>query len=288
MRRHLCDVAALHIFTFIHSQKITLHTNQAKLSKMKKTIFTLLLVCSTMVYAQVTLEKTFNGAIGFFGMSVSDIDLGLEPFYVMIQSDSNKIELYNASDYSLYKSVPANFDLKHRTSSISAVSRKLFDIDDQVEFLLHLSWSDGIYTKKTTYLLNEDGDIEMTFAEGGSFSFHRVNGQNRMAISTGSFGNYITKIYSLPGTISTEVEQSCQPSLLSMPYPNPANTTIHLPYQLQQGTTATLQVFNPQGQLVVEKQVGSMFDEVLLDVSSYTPGTYIYTVNGQNGRFVVK
>jgi len=70
-------------------------------------------------------------------------------------------------------------------------------------------------------------------------------------------------------------------------YPNPANTTITLPYQLKQGEKSAMHIYNINGQLVETKQVDYVFDKILLNVSSYASGTYFYEVNGVSNKFIV-
>ena len=96
-----------------------------------------------------------------------------------------------------------------------------------------------------------------------------------------------TDIYSLPGT-ATGVKSLQNKSMLSSPYPNPTNATITLPYQLKQGETSVMRIYNVSGQLLETKQIDSMFEKVLLNVSRYARGVYFYEVNGVSKKFVVE
>ena len=60
------------------------------------------------------------------------------------------------------------------------------------------------------------------------------------------------------------------------------------PYTLQPGETSQLRVYNMNGQLLETFHIGSDFDKILLNVSNYPKGTYIYTYNGVSKKFVVQ
>ncbi len=94
-----------------------------------------------------------------------------------------------------------------------------------------------------------------------------------------------TEIYSLPG-VGTNV-RSAQAEKVSSPYPNPAKTTVTLPYQLKQGETSTMNIYSINGQLIESKQIDSVFNKILLNVSGYAKGAYLYEVNGVSNRFIV-
>jgi len=74
-------------------------------------------------------------------------------------------------------------------------------------------------------------------------------------------------------------------SLLS--YPNPAKTTINLPYRLKQGETSVMNIYNANGQLMETKKIDFVFDKIQLNVSGYTKGIYFYEVNGVSNKFIV-
>ena len=73
-----------------------------------------------------------------------------------------------------------------------------------------------------------------------------------------------------------------------LPYPNPASSIVNLPYEIPQGTTAEMRIFNLDGQLVDVKQIGSHFNNIQLNVDNYTAGIYFYEYNGNKGKFIVQ
>ena len=49
-----------------------------------------------------------------------------------------------------------------------------------------------------------------------------------------------------------------------------------------------MRISNIQGQLVELKQIDYVFDKIILNVSNYSKGVYIYEVNGVSNKFVVE
>jgi hypothetical protein len=201
-----------------------------------------------------------------------------------VNATSNQIKFYNA-DYSLYKNiniVPVN---GYNMTGATFFSKRLYNDDNKVEFIVSfLRVQDGTVINNIK-LYNEDGIILKDFGEGTEMSviIFLLNEQYKLFV----FKNNITEIYSLPGTISTGVSDKKITEYQS-PYPNPTNATITLPYQLGQGETSAMNIYNINGQLIETKQIDYIFDKILLNVSAYPKGIYIYEVNGVSKQFIVE
>lgn len=61
----------------------------------------------------------------------------------------------------------------------------------------------------------------------------------------------VVDVYSLPGKPSIVINNlvSIGNSNVQQPYPNPAKIAINLPYQLKQGETSAMHIYNTNGQL---------------------------------------
>lgn len=94
-----------------------------------------------------------------------------------------------------------------------------------------------------------------------------------------------TEIYSIDGYESTS-EKTIRS--FSHAYPNPAKSTISLPYNLNKGEQAEMLIYDVNGRMIDKKRIDSTFNKILLNVESYTPGVYFYSVNGVSQKFVVK
>lgn len=74
---------------------------------------------------------------------------------------------------------------------------------------------------------------------------------------------------------------------LGAAYPNPTTSEIHLPYSLANGG-AEMVIYDMQGREVMRRSIYGSDSEVVLDVSNYTKGVYVYRVDGITRKFVVK
>ncbi|MGN0032663.1 MAG: T9SS type A sorting domain-containing protein [Candidatus Limimorpha sp.] len=226
--------------------------------------------------AQISLEHSFEGYPVFY-----------DGKYLIFDNVSKTLNIYNL-DYSLYKmvniSVPDGYSL---SISVSFPSKHLFNSDDKMEFLItayNFASISGILL-----VLNEDGDVVHTISDDNKALFpHSIvenNGDFKLIVyGLDSQQKYHTCVYSLPGTY--ESVDSDNADVNSLCYPNPAKDFVRLHYTMKKGATGVLKVFDANGVLVDEKSVGSDFDEIILDVSNYPSGIYIYECNGNTNRFI--
>lgn len=75
-------------------------------------------------------------------------------------------------------------------------------------------------------------------------------------------------------------------TLLGSAYPNPASLSVMLPYTTQ--TAADMQVYSIDGKLVATRRVQPGSGAVTLRVDALPNGVYIYRLNGQSGKFIVR
>lgn len=262
---------------------------------MKRTFYSLLLIVFFLLNslnsdAQITLEHTFEGMTTF-----STIDLinynGNSNHYICIDEVNNQVKLYN-TDYSLYKTINSSVPAGYVISTASHFSASLFGNNKIAFLVIFISNLAENEKRQLLQLYDEDGLILKDFGYGGAFSnsIHKIPGGNyRLSVLRYNYSQsrYNTEIYSLPGKITSN-NTPTQPDAIQPPYPNPAHSLITLPYQLAEGESATMRVFNIQGGLVEQKQIDFVFDRVLLDVSHYMPGAYLYEVNGKSLSFIVQ
>jgi hypothetical protein len=250
------------------------------------------------VNAQINLEHTFDGTVTWTGGSHVEQDLypANSYYYTGVSANSYVVKIYNA-DYSIRSNNTYNFTppAGYKVSAVS-MSRKVFNTDDNYEFLVTYQKTDNLYnnTNEKIILHNQNGSTIKDFGFAYSLYaypyFHIANNHYRLIVVKTYFdGSNFTQqaeIYSAPGTPPTGVS-NIRASEVQSPYPNPANSTITLPYQLKQGEMSVMQIFNINGQLIETKQIDYIFDKILLNVSEYTKGVYIYVVNGVSNRFIV-
>ena len=200
------------------------------------------------------------------------------------------------------------------------VGKHLINTDEKIEMIVDATAEEIYYNEygeecsrldhsTSTIIINEDGDIVHDFGdkiyhmtdEGGRGIVHKFGNQLRLGAWTygppyqyDEYGNIVystsyLNIYSLGGNYNPSTMATyTQPGGFTNPYPNPSRNTVTLPYTLQPGETSQLRVFNMNGQLLETFHIGSDFDKILLNVSNYPQGTYIYTYNGVSKKFVVQ
>ena len=260
-----------------------------------KTIFTCMVTVNMLLFlqttnAQINLEHTFEESVYPASSYYGDNDILIN----YSDNDGNRqYKLFNA-DYSLHKiidiSLFGGYPDGYNSFSVNNFTRKLFNDDNKIEFIVDFMNFETYSSILRIY--NEDGTIIKDFGETSIFSsctIYKIGEENKLFRFTSDMNtdSHTTEIYSLPGKISNIVPIAGN-SFSQPPYPNPANSTITLPYQLRQGEISTMHIYSINGQLIESKQIDSIFDKILLNVSNYRKGIYLYEVNGESKRFIVK
>lgn len=264
---------------------------------MKIKTFTYIMVVIGMLLfqnanAQINLEHTFDGNVGHNGAFFTPtID-----YYTYFNTETKQVRLYK-EDYFLYKSINIVPPVGYSILGVYLYSKDIATTDGKITFFIQFNNPDVISTNPNSYsslrLYNEDGVIvkDFGYAYISSQSFHRIsNNAYRLSIMRYIMPTpvtYETDIYSLPGTAPVGIISQEYNNSNIFPYPNPANSTITLPYKLNQGETSVMRIYNLNGQLIENKQIDFIFDEILLNVSNYTKGVYFYEVNGKSNKFIV-
>ena len=257
-----------------------------------------LIFCSQISKAQVNLEYTFTGVVRLSDDSYISRD-GYSGGFVSFDNPNRKIYIYNL-DYSLNKLIsyvlPTGYQL-NKYPVVSYLTKKLFNDDEKIEYLVSFYYSDKGYQRMALILYNEDGDILKDFGNAGSLEFnaHKMS-DNKDILSVIRGYNYnqnliltdwYTQIYSLRGAI-TDISSVLESKSINRPFPNPANQIINIPYKLISGESSFMKVMDIQGRLVEQIQIDTKSEKVLLNVSDYQNGIYFYVIDGVRSKFVVK
>ena len=76
---------------------------------------------------------------------------------------------------------------------------------------------------------------------------------------------------------------------LSMPaYPNPANTLVTIPYQVKSQDAMVMTIYAVDGRVIETVELSPAEDRVVLNVSNYAKGMYIYRIGSSANKFMVK
>lgn len=263
---------------------------------MKRLLLSALLLSALFANAQITLLHTFEeDDVSVYSPSIVE-DVGV---YYHLTDSTDEYNIYHYTTYYYYDS---EFNLywsrQFKVARYSGISlfptRHLIDTDDGLEFLVtESSASASGGTNNHSYIMEEDGTIIYDFTNGNnnSFEFKLVNNEIRLLRSVGyHVGSYTAddielEIYGTGGNYSAEEFHLV---VNSVAYPNPARSNIILPYELADGETATMSIYNINGQLIERFELGSNFNQVQLNVNSYSPGIYLYEYKGRSNKFIVQ
>jgi hypothetical protein len=143
-------------------------------------------------------------------------------------------------------------------------------------------------------VINENGTVLLTIA-GANYAYAvKVEDDTKLLAYVTNYTTNITttKVYDLPGDLTTEVVLLTSESLL--PFPNPAIDAISIPFPSYEMTDrGEIRIFNSGGLLMKSFQVDHTFDHIILQPGSLSPGVYHYkTLNSTGeldaGSFVVR
>lgn len=217
-------------------------------------------------------------------------------------ADTSFIYLYNLN-HSLFRQIPSFY------GNLFFVSDNLFDNDpSNFEFLIvrgttmpnitvfredgtQLFYLDSANILSSAMISNKDFSSSVVTTDSGTKLI-----VNRYTIS------YHTEIYSLPGILpcfdpcgigsvntplsSGDNGQSYNPG---EPYPNPTNSTTHIPYDLPAGINeGEIVFFDLTGKELKRYKVNRVFKELLISTSDLAAGSYWYQLQTGGMRSVGK
>ncbi len=249
--------------------------------------------------AQMVFENLYTSPSRF-----SLINLGSNEYKYYILEDfsiPNHFKLYNMN-HSLFLTV--NTPITYTTNSIyhiAYVSRTLFDCDSSnIEYALLFVGNGGpgyaspyFAVYRTNGFLFQKIDT-VRYLLNGNPGYVTPLGLMLPIVNT-PYGtklmlckpNLDVVVYSLCGTLPTEcpvdiitnIEDFSQgkKAARNLPYPNPMEESIHLPYDIpNNGKPGKMKVYNSMGQLVKEFEIDGNFKNIILFKGDLPSGTYIY------------
>ncbi|HDR67573.1 MAG TPA: T9SS type A sorting domain-containing protein, partial [Bacteroidaceae bacterium] len=173
------------------------------------------------------------------------------------------------------------------------VTRNLFNEDDSIEFLyMAYEYFEGTepYYQYMVGVANESGRNILKVPEGTYYEIIEVAGKKKLLIwlYDNSTWPYFkgTNIYKLEadGTLKASLNSSTP---YNPAYPNPATGQIAIPYDLRgKSNRGNIQITTADGRIISNFTVDNTFNELLLDVSKYSPGIYQYTITSENNELL--
>ncbi|WP_163411209.1 T9SS type A sorting domain-containing protein [Flavobacterium ajazii] len=255
---------------------------------MKKITFLLLttLFSYSYSYSQGTLEHTYSSGVQKANMSgVLGVNTANGFKYYTFNRSTNLVEIYNQS-HVLETSFTIPLDAGHFLSEFIFVTDKLFNNDNQIEFL-YKSYKTGDTDNKKMYLCNDTGVLLQSFPGKYYAGIVKDNSNNYKMIVSGALQNPATNsydydVYGLTGTLSTEQQDILTQK--TVVFPNPSNNVINISNTSNTGRASTLQIFSADGKKVLEEKHAE--EEIKIDVSALQNGVYIYKLGDKSGKFI--
>ena len=238
-----------------------------------KTKLTIILLFITFIARSQTLEHTFVKSVTMFQCSKGAM-------YYNLDIKGNKVTFYNP-DYSVYKTISIPTPKEYSISTILCASDKMFNTDNLLEFLI-VYHTPMINITTQMILYNENGTKLYDFGFNYFSAYFYTDGKKTKLFTMNA--NDTCRTYLLVGITTTAKSATISQNYA---YPNPALSSITLPYSLEPGETSDLKIFNYSGQLIESKQIDSNFDRIILNVENYKKGIYFYSVKGVSNKFIV-
>ena len=253
-----------------------------------------LLAFGMNVEAQITLEHTYDSAstYGYNNFQQAQLfHVNLEVSgerYINVNMTGKYVSIYNMNHELLKKISFANFPLPpNGIPTLLYFSEHLFNTDDLLEFMYIYSGSTNlthtrIYQENGTCIFNGDSlaPIVLVSVPQSQFPVFNTSSGTKMILSMQFTGK--AKLYSLPGTLTTDIEQANsnlinKTNLIANAYPNPTGNTTQIEYQLPDGIhEGEIVFFNLQGKEVRRYKVDRTFSTLLIQSSDLPAGTYFY------------
>jgi hypothetical protein len=251
---------------------------------MRYTAFTKVLVATLFVFtsvvsiSQITLDHTYTGWASMSNLAISGYK------YHVLDTETKTLKLYNIN-HSLWKtvnlSVPAGYTL---LTSVYNVSENLFSLDGKVGFT-YSYYQTTPSVQYETRVINENGTILLTIA-GATYAYaYEVDGEAKLLayITNYTSSTTTTKVFDLPGDLTTNVVSLTSESRL--PFPNPAIDGITIPYPANEMTEGgEIRVFNSGGQLMKSFQVDQTFNHIIIRPGMLSSGVYHYKILNSTGE----
>lgn len=291
-----------------------------KLIMKKIILFSIVFFLSIPLFAQFTLEQTYNNA-GYFKLSLVDpnnFQFGIYSFYlvhleidgdkyVKIDRGSQTIDFYDLNhvfwksiNYSgVSTNIGPNPNYDKANCSILYISQSLFDTDTEIELMYtsYRYYSIDTSHKAITQIVNEDGSIlfsrsaapliQPTF-HNQFYPIYNTTSGTKMILSN---VNEAAEVFSLSGTFTAGIAQNNilnKAAEMSL-FPNPSmgGNMIAINYTLPaENKTANLLVFDSFGKQVKSYKIGNGMSNILVNPAELSKGTYFYSIITENGQII--
>lgn len=264
---------------------------------MKKILlFALVALFSCGLYAQMTLEHTFNASPQFYGNNWKSIDYSKQSdvaYFMIINDQTNNIEYYDSNNFNLVRSMHVQIDDSFKIVTIQPLPTRLYKNDDKsYYFITYTAPTFSSTYMKLSVFKEENNNLveEEVIATGYSVLASTIafNGNKVLCLifwRDGTNTSYYD-IYSFVGNYSGNNQVQANSGSM-IPYPNPSRDNIYLTFE-EVKNVSSIRIFDVNGRMIERIPVGNGTTEFLLDVHSYPDGVYFYEIDGRTQSFMVK
>lgn len=240
----------------------------------------LALLASTSLNAQITLENTYNvsGSTAY----LTALELSNSGYkYVVTEPSLFQVKLYN-TNHSLWKTISVPTISGYTLIGVYNISEGLFNIDNQVECVAYYADYTANPVQLYVKVIDENGTV-IKDIPNRSYAGVVSTSANTFKLIVND-NDMLREVYSLPGTSSNlGIPNDGVTEIIGLSYPNPSTQFITIPYNLNENSDlGIIKIYNVNGQIIETFNIDSNFNNLVLDISNYSAGSYRYsiTVNG--------
>ncbi len=236
-------------------------------------------------HAQIVFEHSFN-----FSGNIAKLEKEGQKFYVMDDA-INECRIYNL-DYSLFKTVKLDVPSGDYLYDIQYVTQNLFDMDDSIELLFvfyqYVQTTTSYYYIYTTRVADENGTILADLPGGSWTEIMNISGSgSRMLTYITDYSSFPysveTRIYRLPGQISSAAKVMASPAEGNGIFPNPTTGSIQMaPGGFQLSDKAEWVILDSSGKLIARQPVTGPAIPVDLKSLGLVAGIYMVRLESKN------
>lgn len=250
---------------------------------MKQLLSVLFILFSSLSFSQISQESSFD----YSGTYVKLQNSG-DKFYIMDVANS-QCRIYN-TDYSLWKTIDLSIPADNSLYDIKYVSEGLFTATNELCLAYVYYYYDEVnfYYTFNMKVIKENGTVLLS-VPGCQYMnvYNLTSGSTKLVTYSYDFSlspyTITTKVFSLPGTITSVQEYDSDHTLMSPAFPNPVSSSVTIPYSLRDFEKGNARLFDSNGQIVGDKEINEVEGNVTFNVTGFPAGLYIYNITDNKG-----
>ena len=250
---------------------------------MKRLLLFLTIAFYATMQGQITLEHTYHcqgGAFNNYPGTFAFFAGGSMKYYTT-NADTNELKIYDAS-HNLINTINVNIMSGYKIKTLFLMTDHLFNSDDNLEYII-VSYNQTAHTYNMS-LYDETGQSIVDFGNQWEAFLVKENDTTYKLMTTNTDAADEYKIWSLPGTLSALQENTY---LNAYAYPVPASSNIHIANYSASMRGTNLYIYNVNGKLMLQRTISNKND-LNVDISGFSNGTYIYKIGDMQGKFIKK